>query len=260
MKPVYSVPVFVFALLLTTLPACAAQDPSAGEEANGAAEEEDRTFYALGLALSQGLAQFHLSDEELAQVQEGLEDGVLGDEPEVDLQEYMERIQQLAQTRAQAAADEEKAAGADALEEAATQEGAVKTESGMVYRVVEEGTGESPGASDRVRVHYRGTLRDGTQFDSSHDRGEPASFGLNQVIPCWTEGVQQMKEGGKAELVCPPELAYGDRPTGNIPPGSTLFFEVELLEVLGPGEPETPEGRPEGTESSEGSQDTEGNG
>lgn len=254
MKPVYSVPVCVFALLLATLPACSAQEPEADQQANGAAEEEDRTFYALGLALSQGLAQFHLSDEELADVQEGLADGVMGEEPEVDVQEYMDRIQQLAQERAQAAADEERSAGASALEEAAAQDDAVKTESGMVYRLVEEGTGESPGASDRVRVHYRGTLRDGTQFDSSYDRGEPAEFGLNQVIPCWTEGVQQMKAGGKAELVCPPELAYGDRPTGNIPPGSTLFFEVELLEVLAPEAGGAPDGGAGGPEASEGSE------
>ncbi|MFP3941696.1 MAG: FKBP-type peptidyl-prolyl cis-trans isomerase [Thermoanaerobaculia bacterium] len=254
MKPVYSVPVCVFALLLATLPACAAQDPDADQQANGATEEEDRTFYALGLALSQGLAQFHLSDEELADVQEGLADGVMGEEPEVDVQEYMERIQQLAQERAEAAADEERAAGASALEEAGAQEGAVKTESGMVYRIVEEGTGESPGASDRVRVHYRGTLRDGTQFDSSYDRGEPAEFGLNQVIPCWTEGVQQMKPGGKAELVCPPELAYGDQATGNIPPGSTLFFEVELLEVLDAEAGDASDAGAAGSEASEGSE------
>lgn len=254
MKPAYSVPVAVFALLLTTVPACAAQEPEADQQANGAAGEEDRTFYALGIALSQGLAQFHLSEEELAEVQEGLADGVLGEEPEVDVEPYMERIQQLAQERAQVAIDEERAAGADAIEEAAAREGAVEAESGMVYRITEEGTGESPGAADRVRVHYRGTLRDGTQFDSSYDRGEPAEFGLNQVIPCWTEGVQQMKEGGKAELVCPPDLAYGDNPTGNIPPGSTLFFDVELLEVVDEGGSGEPEGGAEGAESPEGAE------
>jgi FKBP-type peptidyl-prolyl cis-trans isomerase FkpA len=119
------------------------------------------------------------------------------------------------------------------LDQAATEQGAVKTPSGMVFRSVQAGTGASPAASDTVKVHYRGTLVDGTEFDSSIKRGEPAEFQLTGVIPCWTEGVQKMKVGEKARLVCPPGLAYGERgspPT--IPGGSTLVFEVELLEVV----------------------------
>lgn len=235
MKPLYSLAV-VLALVLGTAPACAMQESDqeteAAEERNGETGDQEKTFYALGLAMAQGLAQFHLSEQELETVQEGLADGVLGNEPEVDLQEYMMQIQQLAQQRAESAATAERQAGTELVEQAAAEEGAVKTESGMVYKVLEEGTGPSPAATDRVQVHYRGTLRDGTVFDSSYDRGEPATFALNQVIPCWTEGVQQMKEGGKAKLVCPPDLAYGDRPAGSIPPGSTLVFEVELLDVM----------------------------
>ena len=107
-----------------------------------------------------------------------------------------------------------------------------KTASGLVYTELKAGTGASPGPTDRVKVNYRGTLDDGKEFDSSYKRGQPAEFGLNQVIPCWTEGVQKMKVGGKAKLVCPSSIAYGDR--GHppvIPPGATLTFEIELLSI-----------------------------
>lgn len=105
--------------------------------------------------------------------------------------------------------------------------------SGLVYESLKEGTGASPAATDRVKVHYRGTLRDGKEFDSSYTRGQPAEFPLDRVIPCWTEAVQRMKPGGKAKLTCPAAIAYGDRGAGGglIPPGATLNFEVELLEV-----------------------------
>ena len=106
------------------------------------------------------------------------------------------------------------------------------TASGLVYRSLREGKGASPTAADTVKVNYRGTLLDGTEFDSSYKRNEPATFPLGRVIPCWTEGVQRMKVGGKAELVCPPELAYGDRGAGGmIPPSATLRFEIELLAI-----------------------------
>ncbi len=115
----------------------------------------------------------------------------------------------------------------------ATEPGAVTTESGLVFRSVKEGTGPSPKATDNVRVHYRGTLMDGKEFDSSYKRGEPAVFPLNKVIKCWTEGVQRMKVGGSAQLTCPAAIAYGDKGAGNglIPPGATLKFEVELLAI-----------------------------
>ena len=103
---------------------------------------------------------------------------------------------------------------------------------GLTYKSVREGTGSSPTATDAVKVHYRGTLMNGTEFDSSYKRNEPATFPLNRVIPCWTQGVQRMKVGGKAELVCPPELAYGERGAGGtIPPNATLRFEIELIEI-----------------------------
>ena len=107
------------------------------------------------------------------------------------------------------------------------------TASGLVYRSLKEGTGASPAAADTVRVHYRGTLPDGKEFDSSYGRGQPAEFPLNRVIPCWTEGLQKMKTGGKAKLTCPPGIAYGSRGAGGvIPPNATLHFEVELLGIV----------------------------
>ena len=108
----------------------------------------------------------------------------------------------------------------------------VTTKSGLVYQSLKDGAGASPTATDTVSVHYRGTLADGREFDSSHKRGQPAEFPLNRVIPCWTEGVQMMKPGGKARLTCPPAIAYGERGAGGvIPPNATLQFEVELLSV-----------------------------
>ena len=119
--------------------------------------------------------------------------------------------------------------------QAAKEAGAVVTASGLVFRSTAPGAGDSPAATDNVKVHYRGTLPDGKEFDSSIKRGEPATFPLNRVIPCWTEGLQRMRPGGKAVLTCPPEIAYGARGAGGvIPPNATLQFEVELISVLKP--------------------------
>ena len=125
--------------------------------------------------------------------------------------------------------------GQNAITAASSQEPDAKLmPSGMVYRALKEGTGASPTASDKVKVHYRGTLPDGKEFDSSYRRNEAIEFPLNRVIPCWTEGVQLMKVGGRAKLTCPPATAYGERGAGGvIPPNATLLFEVELLAIQG---------------------------
>lgn len=120
----------------------------------------------------------------------------------------------------------------DAIDKAAKEKGAVKTSSGLVYVSIKDGKGTSPTAASTVEVNYRGTLTNGKEFDSSYKRNQSISFPLSRVIPCWTEGMQMMKVGGKAKLVCPPELAYGSRGAGSaVPPNATLIFEVELLNV-----------------------------
>jgi len=128
--------------------------------------------------------------------------------------------------------DEKKAAQAF-LEKAAAAKGARKSPSGLIYQEIKPGTGAQPKATDRVKVHYQGTLIDGTVFDSSIQRGQPATFPLNGVIPCWTEGVQMMKVGGKSKLICPSTIAYGERGAPpRIKPGAVLVFKVELLDIV----------------------------
>lgn len=169
----------------------------------------------------------------------GVEDALSEAEPKLKEDEVMAVLQsfqekQTAQREAEqnALAEKNKAEGDAYLAENATKDGVITLDSGLQYRIVEEGTGPSPAADDVVEVHYSGRLVDGTEFDSSVKRGVPASFGVNQVIPGWTEALQLMKEGGKWELVIPPSLAYGPGGTGGtIGPNATLIFDVELLKV-----------------------------
>jgi FKBP-type peptidyl-prolyl cis-trans isomerase len=195
--------------------------------------EDQKTIYALGLTIAGNLKTFGLTEEEVPLLVAGLEDGLLGRETAVNPGEYQPKIQNMARARAEATAEREKKASQEFLEKAAAKKGAEKLDSGAVFLPLSPGSGEQPAASDRVKVHYTGTLRDGTVFDSSVERGEPASFPLSGVIACWTETVQKMKVGGKYKIWCPSDIAYGDRgrpPT--IPPGATLAFEIELLEIL----------------------------
>jgi FKBP-type peptidyl-prolyl cis-trans isomerase FkpA len=197
--------------------------------------DEEKIIYALGLSMYRSLGQFDLSAAELDLLKKALTDAAAG-KPAEDIQTWGPKIQELASSRAARAAGKQKALSAAFLSKAAGEAGAQKTESGMVYRELHPGAGESPKATDTVKVNYRGTLVDGTEFDSSYKRGEPAQFPLNGVIKCWTEGVQKMKVGGKSQLVCPADLAYGDGGRPGIPGGATLVFEIELLQIgAGPG-------------------------
>jgi FKBP-type peptidyl-prolyl cis-trans isomerase FkpA len=225
----------VLVLLVALLPATVfAQTPAA---ATGAPQTDDeKTLYAVGLVLSRSLKDFDLSPSELEVVRRAIADAYAG-KPAIDLDEWGPRIQALANTRGARLTAREKEAGAAYLTKAAAAANAIKTDSGIVYVETTAGTGRAPTAADRVRVQYRGTLIDGTEFDSSYARNEPADFQLSGVIPCWTEGVQRMKVGGKARLVCPSDLAYGDRGNDEIPGGAVLVFDIELLDVLGAAAP-----------------------
>jgi FKBP-type peptidyl-prolyl cis-trans isomerase FkpA len=216
-------------LAQSTAPKAPAAKPAAA--APVPATEEEKTLYALGLQVYRSLAQFDLSPAELQLVERALADAAAG-KPALDVNEWAPKLQPFGQARSARVAERQKVASKAYLAKAATEPGAVKTESGLIYTELQPGTGASPQATDTVKVNYRGTLIDGTEFDSSYKRNQPAQFPLSGVIRCWTEGVQKMKVGGKARLVCPSEIAYGDngRPP-MIPGGATLIFEIELLEI-----------------------------
>jgi FKBP-type peptidyl-prolyl cis-trans isomerase len=202
--------------------------------------DDSKAIYALGLLIAERIQQFELSESELATFEAGLRDGVLKREKKVEPKDLSQQLQNFARARQTAGAAHEKTESDGYLAKMAAEPGATKAGSGYIVKTITEGTGASPTAADTVKVHYHGTLRDGTVFDSSVQRNEPAEFPLGHVIPCWTEALQGMKVGGKYKLTCPAEIAYGDRgspPT--IKPGAALTFEIELLAVTPPA-PATP--------------------
>ncbi len=215
----------ILAVLVASLATSArAQDPKT---------EEDKTLYAIGVLVSKQLDVFSLSPAEFAMVKRGLDDAQAGKKLLVEPEAYQQKINQLAQARMKVAAEKQKEKSKAFLEKAAKEKGAQKLPSGVIFESVKEGTGPSPKETDTVKVHYTGSLIDGKVFDSSEKRGQPAEFPLNQVIKCWTEGLQKMKVGGEAKLICPSSVAYGDegRPP-TIPGGATLIFDVKLLDIV----------------------------
>jgi len=240
------------ALVIAVVAGLTACRPGSNATAASKPETDDqKALYALGLGIARQLDEqsFDLDAADVGFLAQGLSDGVLKREPQVSMDEWAPKIRELQHERASRVAKKEKEESASFLADAAAKPGAVRTESGLVYQEVKAGDGPSPKATDTVRVHYQGTLRDGTVFDSSIERGRPVTFSLSRVIPCWTEALQRMKAGGKSHVVCPAELAYGDQgaPGGHIRPGAPLAFDIELLEVMPPdagGSPALPPGHP----------------
>ena len=226
----------LLSIALLALVACAPTEsttPAASAQSADLTTDQDKTLYAIGLVLGQQINDFKLTAGEFDIVSLGMKDAVLGLEPKAALDVYGPRIQLLMQERMQAVAAAEKQASDAWVAEQAALPGAQRSATGVVVISMTEGTGANPTADSTVKVHYHGTLRDGTVFDSSVQRGTPATFPLNRVIPCWTEGVQKIKVGGKSKLVCPSAIAYGDRGSPpKIRPGAALVFEVELLEIV----------------------------
>ena len=229
-------PDFRFLVLLSlgcVLQACsAAPSGVAGQADAGVLETEDqKILYTLGQIMGQNVANAKFSEEEIAFIHMGMSDVVLGRDPKVDVDEYGPTVQAFMEERMQASAGAELTESLAFVEEHAAVEGAVRTDSGLVIQEMTAGSGASPVPTNVVTVHYHGTLRDGSVFDSSVDRGEPATFPLSGVIPCWTEGLQHIQVGGKSRLICPPDIAYGPTGPPGIPGNSALVFEVELLEI-----------------------------
>jgi FKBP-type peptidyl-prolyl cis-trans isomerase len=226
------------AALLSAAPALAQapKKPATAGEKKPAANDT-QTFYSVGLAIAKSLEVFTLSPPELEQVMKGIRDGASGKvKPELN-KEQQAAVNELARGRMAKVQEKESAKAKEAapayLTKMGGQKGATKTASGAIVIPTKEGTGAAPAPTDTVKVHYTGKLMDGVVFDSSVQRGEPAEFPLNGVIKCWTEGLQKMKVGGKATIVCPSEIAYGaqGRPP-QIPGNAVLTFEVELLDIV----------------------------
>ncbi len=220
-----------FFMLVSLLVSC--QDKGGSSANIQLKTEDDKTFYAMGFMLGSNLQRLNLNDHELSALYKGVVAAAKADKPEVEMQIYQPKIQQMFKARMEAVSKKEKEAGSKYIEDYLKKnKNAKKTESGLVYEILAEGSGATPKDTDTVEVHYHGTLTNGEVFDSSVDRGKTVSFPLNRVIKGWTEGLQLVKEGGKVRLVIPPALGYGDAGAPpKIPGGSTLVFEVELKKI-----------------------------
>lgn len=211
---------------------CWAEESTAGNEPNGSTSEltsdQDKVLYSLGYELGKDLQRQQLELKSKL-VLKGAEDALSGSKPLINPQQRQLALKQIQDRRAQ----ENLAQSLAFLGANAEKDGIKVLASGLQYREIQTGEGKTPGPKDNVRVHYKGSLIDGREFDSSYKRGKPATFRVNQVIKGWQEALQLMKEGSKWELYIPPELAYGKRGRPNtIPSNSTLIFEVELLRIL----------------------------
>ncbi len=203
---------------------------------DGFATEEQKVFYYLGTVfgtqLNENLTPLSLSAEELAVVERGMHDALVDQTVALDDAIYGQKLNEMAQQRMLAQAEGEATAASAYIGQMSAEDGAITTDSGLVIKELNAGEGASPTPDSTVTAHYHGTLRDGTVFDSSVERGQPFTSSLSSVIPCWREAIPLMKEGGKSKITCPSDLAYGSRGSGAIPGGAALTFEVELIEVV----------------------------
>jgi FKBP-type peptidyl-prolyl cis-trans isomerase len=234
---------FLLPGLCLTLLACSQSDPEpqAQETPITLETSREKSSYALGVDIGNNILQGEMAID-VDVLLRGMRDAMEGRDPLMSEEEQFEALMALQQEFMQAQmekidlqARENAEQGLAYMEEYRRQDGVTETESGILYRVMSQGEGPKPGPADIVTVHYKGTTVDGTVFDSSVERGEPATFPLNQVIPGWTEILQLMPQGSKWEVVIPPEQAYGRQDAGPvIGPNSTLIFEIELLETMDP--------------------------
>ncbi len=245
----YSRIIFILLGLCLMLSACDQSEPEPDPQVQNQVQDQpitvetslEKSSYALGVDIGRNIAQGEVALD-VDVLLRGLKDGLEGSDPLMTEDEQMEALmalqQQFMQAQMEKTAKHSQAnieEGLAFMEKYRQQEGVKETESGVLYRVMTEGEGEKPGPKDVVTVHYKGTIVDGTVFDSSIDRGEPATFPLDQVIPGWTEILQLMPQGSKWEVVIPPDQAYGEQQAGPvIGPNSTLIFEIELLEAMDP--------------------------
>jgi FKBP-type peptidyl-prolyl cis-trans isomerase FkpA len=195
---------------------------------------DEETLYAVGLVMARQISVFNLTPAEFDIVKQGLTDGVTGKTPVEQSETFSSKIKVLAQSRRDAPRKDSAAGTKALLENALREKGAVKTASGLVYLPRLEGTGPHPSPKDLVTVHYRGTLVDGQEFDNSFRRGQPLTLPLGSGSKCWTEGIAMMRPGGKARLICPPELAFGKSGSGIVPTEATVVYDVEFVGVITP--------------------------
>ncbi len=219
----------IIALALVVLASC---EGSKSAQIPGISKEfSDSVSYAVGASLGSMVKQAEFGELNMKEMHKAIDDVLADKTLKVDVALANDIITRYIVKKQEAQGIENTEKGRKFLEENKTKEGVITLESGLQYKILAEGNGVTPSAEDTVEVHYKGTLIDGTEFDSSHTRGESATLVLNQFIPGWVEGVQKVSEGGKIELYIPSELAYGNQKMGTIEPGSTLIFEVELIKV-----------------------------
>ena len=233
----------LLSLALCTAPALAADAPKS-EAPTAAAKtapakgsfktDDERSIYTIGFLMGRNVATFKMTPAEVRIIQSGLSDAILGMQPKVDVQLYQPRVNELLTKRMESAAAKEKEKGRAFTDKFVKDSNPQAIAGGGWYLETKAGTGPIPTKTETIKAHYRGTTTEGVEFDSSYTRGAPTEFALNGVIPCWTNGISMMKVGGKAKLVCPSDVAYGDPGRPGIKPGATLVFEVELVEIVKP--------------------------